>query len=184
MADYKDWMKHCVYRHVDRTDLALYQGVGPGKTAYIFYGLPELDEVQLARCFTRYGGVYGQKVEWLFQQRGQILVSKYQSGIDENVLVLEGMSAGAQDVCFDDGDLVEIVTKANRMQSVADILEMEDILQLRTSLIYEPREWIAIHEDAVIIAILKFLDEVLSMDSIVNFTANFWILDEKLEKFV
>ena len=64
----------------------------------------------LADCFLRYGGKYGEKVEWLYKTRGQILISKWKSGLDENTLVLEGLSAGADDVRFGDDDLVEIVT--------------------------------------------------------------------------
>ena len=183
MADYTNWMKRCVYRHIDRDDLVLYQGVGPGKTSYLFYGLPELDTTQLADCFARHGGVYGQRVEWLFQQRGQILVSKYQSGVDENTLVLEGISAGADDVRFDDGDLMEVVTRASRLQTVADILDIEDIMLLRAGTVYVPRELVPVGDDALITEILSFLDEVTAMDGIVNLAADFWILDEKLERF-
>lgn len=93
----------------------------------IFYGAPGLDTAFLEDCFARHGGKFGQAVHWLFQQKGQILISKWQSGVDENTLVLEGLGAGAEDVRFDDGDLVEILTKPRKLQDISDILELEEI---------------------------------------------------------
>lgn len=184
MADYTGWLKRCVYRAADQQELALYQGNGPGHTSFIFYGLPGLDEQQLADCFARYGGTYGQRVAWLFQKRGQILVSKYQSGVDENTLVLEGLSAGADDVRFDESDLMEVITKPHKLQQIVDILELEDIPLLRQGLVLAPRDLVPVQDDETINQLLGLLDEITAMEEIVNLTADFWILDEKLENFV
>ncbi len=184
MADYTNWMKRCVYRNSSNQDIVLYQGMGPGNTSFLFYGTPELDETWLADCFARHGGTYGQRVEWMFQKRGQILISKYQSGVDENTLVLEGIGAGADDVRFDDSDLVEMVVKTTKLQSVVDILDLEDIPVLWAGVVLVPRDWVPVGDDGVITQLLSFLDEVTANSEIVNLTADFWILDEKLEKFV
>lgn len=184
MADYTGWIKRCVYRNSGADDLVLYQGMGPGHTSFIFYGLPGLDEAKLADCFARHGGRYGQRVEWMFQKRGQILVSKYQSGVDENTLVLEGIGAGADDVRFDDGDLMEIVVKSAKLQSVIDILDLEDIPLVWAGNVLVPRDLVPVQEEETITQILGFLDEMTANPGIVNLTADFWILDEKLERFV
>lgn len=184
MADYTTWLKRCVYRGNSVDAVTLYQGLGPGNTSFIFYGRPGLDEQYLADCFTRYGGKYGESVRWLFQQRGQILVSKRQSGVDENTLVLEGLAAGAEDVRFDDGDIMEIITKPNKLRDIADILELEEIALLQAQVIWVPQSLVPVTEDAVITQILGLLDELTILDGIVNVTADFWILDEKLEQFV
>lgn len=183
MADYTNWLKRCVYRGKGLAELTLYQGLGPGNTSFIFYGRSGLDE-QLADCFVRHGGKYGQSVRWLFQEKGQILVSKRQSLVDENTLVLEGLGAGADDVRFDDGDIVEIITKPRKMQDVADILELEDIPLLQASIIWVPQSFVPVNDETVITEILEMMDELTILDGIVNVTADFWILDEKLEHFV
>lgn len=61
MADYRNWLRHCVYRRLGQQEPVLYQGLGPGNTAFIFYGKAGLDETVLADCFSRHGGKYGQK---------------------------------------------------------------------------------------------------------------------------
>lgn len=182
--DYTSWLKRCVYRGADRQELAVYQGLGPGNTAFLFYGRARLDEDALAACFARHGGKYGQKVDWLFQRRGQILISKLQSGVDENTLVLEGLGAGADDVRFDEGDLVEILTKPRKLQEIADILELEEIALLQAGLIWLPASLVPVQDEETITQILGLLEEATAMEDIVNVTADFWILDEKLERFV
>ncbi len=184
MTDYTAWLKRCVYRNGLAEEPVLYQGLGPGNTSFIFYGVPGLNEAELEDCFARHGGRYGQRVEWLFQKRGQVLVSKYQSGVDENTLVLEGIGAGVDDVRFDDSDLMEIVVRSAKLQSVIDILDLEDIPLIWAGNVLVPRDMIPVQDDETITQILSFLDEMTSNPGIVNLTADFWILDEKLERFV
>ena len=183
MADYTNWLKNCVYRAPKRTE-ALYQGQGPGNTSLIFYGAAGLDEQKMEECFARYGGRYGQRVEWLFAQRGQILVSKWRSGVDENTLVLEGLGAGADDVRFDEGDVMEILTKPHKLQDIADILELEDIPFLRAEPVWMPRALIPVQDDETIRRLAGLMDEMTAMDGICNVTADFTILDEKFEKIL
>ena len=184
MADYTAWMKRCVYRNGIGEEPVIYQGMGPGRTSFLFYGVPGLDEKELEECFARYGGTYGQRVEWTFQKRGQILVSKFQSGVDENTLVLEGIGAGADDVRFDDSDLMEIVVKSTKLQTVVDILDLEDIPLVWAGTIMVPRDMVPVEDEQTITQIIGFLDEMTSNPGIVNLSADFWILDEKLERFV
>lgn len=184
MADYTNWMKHCVYRYYDPAQLKVFQGAGPGNTSFIFYGTEVVDETRLEEAFASHGGKYGVRVEWMFRQSGQILVSKYQSGADENTMMLEGMGAGAESVHFDDGDLIEVLTKPNKLQDTVDIFELEDIQILQYMQIWMPRNLIPINDDDAITAVLGLMDEVTKMDGIVNVTADFWIPDDKLEKLV
>ena len=184
MADYTNWMKRCVYRNGAGDEPVIYQGRGPGNTSFIFYGLPGLDEAELEDCFARYEGRYKERVEWMFQKRGQVLVSRFQSGVDENTLVLEGIGAGADDVRFDDGDLMEIVIKSAKLQSLVDILDLEDIPLVWAGNILVPRDMVPVQDEATITQILGFLEEMTDNPGIVNLSADFWILDEKLERFV
>ena len=184
MADYTNWLKQCVYREEDAESVQTFQGAGPGNTSFIFYGSDRVDEAKLQDVFARHNGKYGVRVEWMFRQSGQILVSKYRSGIDENTLVLEGMGAGAESVHFDDGDLMEVLTKPNKLQDTVDIFDLEDIEILKSMLIWRPNALQPIHDDDTITAVLGLMDEVTAMEGIINVTADFWISDDKLEKFV
>ena len=184
MADYTNWLKQCAYRYEGEASIKTFQGAGPDHTSFIFYGTDAVDENQLADCFTRHGGQYGVRVEWMFRQSGQILVSKLRSGIDENTLVLEGMGAGAESVHFDDGDLMEVITKLNKLQDMIDIFELEDIEILKSMVIWKPRDLLPINDDATITKVLSIMDEVTAMDGIVNVTADFWIPDDKLERLL
>lgn len=184
MADYTNWLKQCVYRYEGTEPLKTFQGAGPGNTSFIFYGNALVEEAQLEEIFARHNGKYGVRVEWMFRQSGQILVSKYRSGVDENTMMLEGLGAGAESVHFDDGDLIEVLTKPNKLQDTVDIFELEDIEILKSMLIWKPNALIPIHDDQTITAVLGLMDEITAMEGIVNVTADFWIPDDKLEKLV
>ena len=184
MADYTNWLKQCVYRYEDENPLQIFQGAGPGNTSFLFYGTNATTDAQLRDIFSRHGGTYGVRVDWMFQQKGQILVSKLRSGVDENTMMLEGLGAGAERVHFDDGDLMEIITRPNKLQDIVDIFELEDIQILKSMLVWMPRELIPVNDDETITMILGIMDEVTSLEGIVNVTADFWIPDDKLEKLL
>ncbi len=184
MADYTNWLKQCVYRYEGTAPLTVFQGAGPGNTSFIFYGTEAVDEQQLQELFAQHGGKYGVRVEWMFQQKGQILVSKLRSGVDENTMMLEGLGAGAESVHFDDGDLIEVLTKPNKLQDTTDIFELEDIEVLKSMLIWMPRQLIPVNDEESITSILGLMDTVTGMDGIVNVTADFWIPDDLLEKLL
>lgn len=184
MADYTNWLKQCVYRCANMTPCKLFQGTGPCNTSFFFYGTDEVDEEQVRTCFARHHGKYGVRVDWMFRQNGQILVSKLQSGIDENTMMLEGLGAGAERVHFDDGDLMEVLTKPNKLQDTVDVFELEDIQILQQMLVWIPREWITVNDEASITDILGLMDDMTAMNGIGNVTADFWIPDDKLEQFM
>ena len=47
-----------------------------------------------------------------------------------------------------------------------------------------PRDMVPVADEETITQILGFLDEMTANPGIVNLSADFWILDEKLERFV
>ncbi len=183
--EYRDWLPRCAYRGeaVRRAcgRPVCYEGEGPGGCAFLFYGAPGLESV-LEDCFARCGGQFGRKVAWLFAERGQILISKRQSGADADTLVLEGLGAGADDVRFGDGDLVEILTKPHRLAEIQSILELEEIAMLQADIVRLPRERTAVYDDAVILRLLDFLRETTALPEVCNLSADFWVLDEKVER--
>lgn len=79
---------------------------------------------------------------------------------------------------------MEILTKPHKVQEITDILELEDIVLLKTGIVWLPSSLVPVQEDMVITQILGLLDEMTALKGIVNITADFWIVDEKLEKFV
>jgi len=182
MADYTNWLPRCAYRSV--CEPVLYQGVGPGQTALIFYGQAGLSQDFLRDCFACHGGRYGEPVTWRFQERGQILVSKWQSHVDETTLLLESLGAGADEVRFDDSDLMEVITQPYRLQRVLEVLELEEIPILQANLVWRPRDLMTVYEDTILTQLLGLLDTLTAKEEICNLTADFWIVDEKLEHFV
>ena len=183
MADYRTWLKRCVYRANTEKE-CLYQGLGPGNTALFFYGAPGVDESLLTDCFVRNGGVYGKCMAWMFQEKGQILISKQRSGLDENTLVLEGLGAGAENVLFDEGDLVELWTKPSNVFEIADILQFEGIPLLQKGKVLFPKTQTLVEGETEIRNLCALLEEVTALETIHNVTADFWILDEILERMV
>lgn len=181
MADYRNWQYLCVYRGKGK-EPNVYSGIGPGNTGILLYGSPDLDVAGLAQLFADYGGRFGENVQWKFQEKGQILLSKRANLVDEGTIVLEALGSGAEDVLFDDGDLMEIRTRRNRLQDVADVLELEDVEVLHAGVVWMPRQAVPVEDAADIRMLTGLLEEVLRLQDVWNITSDFVILDEKLEK--
>lgn len=178
--DYRNWQHLCVYRGKGKEPV-MYTGLGPGNVAIVLYGSPDLDKELLARKFEEYGGKTDINVRWIFQEKGQILISKRDNFTDETTIVLEALGSGAEDVLFDEGDLMEVRTRSAKLRDVADVLELEDVEMLKAGIVWMPREMIPVEDPQTITQLVELLEEVLRWNDIWNITSDFWILDEKLE---
>lgn len=63
-------------------------------------------------------------------------------------------------------------------------MELEEIPLLQVGQVWLPASLTMIEDDAAITQLLALLDEVTALEGIYNITADFWIVDEKLEHFV
>ena len=90
---------------------ALYEGYGPGNVALMVKCLTDNKTRTVANvrtAFNKNGGRFGETVNWMFAEKGQILFTK--DVADEDTLMMAAVDAGAEDVKTEDGGY-EIITE-------------------------------------------------------------------------
>jgi len=103
----------------------VYEGYGPGGSAVIVESLTgnrNRTSADLKHLFSKYGGNLGGSgsVGWMFERRGVIRVEQDAlRGKDKDDIELEMIECGADDVRWDDGDLI-VLTKMEDLQVVEE----------------------------------------------------------------
>ncbi len=107
-------------------DSVVYEGYGAGGVAVIVEGLTDnrnRTAGEVRHSFDKNGGSLGATgcVAWMFERKGVIVIEKTES-IDEDVLMMEALEAGALDIQEED-DMFEITTETSDFSAVVETLE-------------------------------------------------------------
>ncbi|NIL93229.1 MAG: YebC/PmpR family DNA-binding transcriptional regulator [Woeseiaceae bacterium] len=99
-----------------------YEGYGPGGTAVMVDCLTDNRNrtvAEVRHAFSKHGGNLGAdgSVNYLFNHVGQLL---YPAGSDEDSIMDAAIEAGAEDVCVDNDQSVEVLTDPAEFESVRD----------------------------------------------------------------
>ncbi len=159
------------------------EGYGPNGMAILVTALTDnrnrtLQEVRSA--FTKHGGTMGESgsVAWLFESRGVISINKTE-GMDVDELTLEAIDLGAEDV-DDEGDSLEIYTKADQLFKVRTALEAKNIKVESGEMQMVPKTSVTLDVKSATQA-LKLLDKLEEQDDVQNVYSNADIPDDVME---
>lgn len=102
-----------------------YEGYGPGGVAVMVDCMTDNRNrtvAEVRHAFAKYGGNMGTdgSVAYLFNKIGLI---SYPSGIDEDALMEAALEAGAEDVISNDDGSIDVITAADDLVDVKDMLE-------------------------------------------------------------
>lgn len=115
----------------DQVEELYYEGIGPVNSQFIVKCLTDnknRSASSIRHIFTKYGGSLSS-VMWNFDKLGVVIFKKAQIkdlDIDKEVLELELIDAGAQDIKIEDEDYV-IYTQVSDLQTVKEVLENKNI---------------------------------------------------------
>ena len=115
----------------DQIEELYYEGIGPVNSQFIVKCLTDnknRSASSIRHIFSKYGGALSS-VMWNFDKRGVISFKKAQIkdlDIDKEVLELELIDAGAEDIKIEDEDYV-IYTQVSDLQTVKEVLENKNI---------------------------------------------------------
>ncbi len=164
-------------------DEVLYEGYGPGGIAMIIHVVTDNRNrtvAEIRNILSKHGGRLGEEgcVAWMFDRRGLITVPK--DGVDEDVLLLEALEGGAEDV-RDEGDIFQVICEPETHQAVQTRLQQADIPIESAELTMLPKNITPTAGDDAR-RLLNLLENLEEHDDVQQVYANFDIADELLEE--
>ncbi len=121
----------------------LLEAYGPGSVAILISGITDnknrtLGEIRL--ILSKFGGkmVEGGAVQWLFEQKGEIAVSRNNQNKDELELIC--IEAGAQDLYWEDEDNLSVYTTPSDTEKVRAALSQKGVAAESSGLSWIPKE--------------------------------------------
>lgn len=164
-------------------DEILYEGVGPGGTAFmveVYTDNKNRTVGELRHAFSKHGGNLAENgaVGWQFKQLGQILVAI--GDTDEETLTLAALDAGAEDVTADD-EWYTVHTPVSELHAVNDALNASGLKTHEVGLVrIATNEATPAKEDFP--KILRLIDALEDLDDVKETFVNVEIPDELVEQ--
>jgi YebC/PmpR family DNA-binding regulatory protein len=155
-----------------------YEAYAPGGVAMLIEGLTNnrnRTSQDLRAIFRKHGGALAEpgSVQWLFERRGVIIVTKEQS--DEESLMTLALDAGAEDI-IEAADDFEIVTDPNGFEGVKAALAEAGIEPASAEVTQRPANLVPVEEEDAR-KILKIIDALEDHDDVQAVYANYDIPD-------
>jgi YebC/PmpR family DNA-binding regulatory protein len=162
----------------------IYEGYGPGGAALYINVLTDNKNrtvAEVRHLLSKHGGNLGESgcVAWMFEKKGLIKVDK--SNFDEEELFLISVEAGADDMNSDDGELYEIYTDPDQLETVQAELEKNSVIISSAERTMIPQNTIKL-EDKTAEHMLKLMETLDDHDDIQEIYANFDIDDDVMAK--
>ncbi len=157
----------------------IYEGYGPGGVAIYITGLSDNKNrtvSEIRHIFSKNGGLIGTQgcVAFRFKRGGYIDIDKEKAAEDK--LMDIALNAGAEDI-KDDGDTWEIITTADKYESIAEAIKAAGIEIADSNVGYIPQDYTKLEGKQAQQA-LKLVEELEDHDDVQTVAANFDI-DEK-----
>ncbi|MCR5145681.1 MAG: YebC/PmpR family DNA-binding transcriptional regulator [Lachnospiraceae bacterium] len=138
-----------------------YEGYGPNGTAIIVKALTDNKNRTAANvrsAFTKGKGNMGTQgcVSFMFDEKGQILVSREDCDMDADDLMMIALDAGAEDF-NEEEDSFEILTDPADFSAVREALEKEGVVMANAEVTMLPQTYVELTDDEDIYSINKLL---------------------------
>ena len=163
-------------------ETATYEGYGPGGTAIIVETLTDnrnRTASTVRSAFTKGHGSIGTQgcVSYMFDKKGQILVSKEDCDLDADDLMMMALDAGADDF-QENEDGYEILTDPDDFSKVREVLEKENVPMAEAEVTMIPQTYVTLSDEEDIKCIRRILDLLDEDDDVQNVYHNWDEPDE------
>ena len=143
-------------------EVVTYEGYGPSGTAIIVDALTDNKNRTAANvrsAFTKGGGNMGTPgcVSFMFDKKGQIIISKEDCDMDADELMMMALDAGAEDFA-DEDECYEVVTAPDDFSAVREALEAAGIPMMEADVTMIPQTWVELTDEQDLYKINKLLD--------------------------
>ena len=149
-----------------------YEGYGPNGTAIIVDCLTDnrnRTAANVRNAFTKGGGSIGTPgcVSFMFDKKGQIIVSKEECDMEADDLMMIALDAGAEDFSEEE-DCFEIYTTPEDFSAVREALEGENIPMADAEVTMVPQTYVELSDEQDLYKINKILDLLDEDDDVQN----------------
>ena len=139
-----------------------YEGYGPNGIAIIVEALTDNKNrtaSNVRNAFTKGSGNVGTPgcVSYMFDKKGQIIISKEDCSMDADDLMMIALDAGAEDF-VEEEDSFEVVTDPDSFSQVREALEAENISMAQAEVTMIPQTWVELSDEGDIKNMNKTLD--------------------------
>ena len=139
-----------------------YEGYGPNGIAIIVEALTDNKNrtaSNVRNAFTKGSGNVGTPgcVSYMFDKKGQIIISKEDCSKDADDLMMIALDAGAEDF-VEEEDSFEVVTDPDSFSQVREALEAENIVMAQAEVTMIPQTWVELKDEGDIKNMNKTLD--------------------------
>jgi len=159
---------------------ARYEGYGPAGIALMIDVLTDNANrtvAELRNLMKESGASLGSPgcVQWMFERKGVIVVSRDE--VDEDELFRVAVEAGAEDIVDNDEDVWEVHTEPRDYQQVYEAFKAADIQMERSEVTMVPTSNTPVPDDEAV-KVVRLLDELDEHEDVQNVFSNFEISDE------
>lgn len=139
-----------------------YEGYGPSGTAIIVHALTDNRNRTAANVRSAFSKGHGSVqtpgcVSYMFDEKGQILVSREDTDMDADTLMMTALDAGAEDFEETDDGFI-ITTSPEDFSKVRENLEKEGIPMAEASVSMIPQNYVSLTDEEDIKCIRRILD--------------------------
>lgn len=139
-----------------------YEGYGPNGIAIIVEALTDNKNrtaSNVRNAFTKGSGNVGTPgcVSYMFDKKGQIIISKEDCSMDADDLMMIALDAGAEDF-VEEEDSFEVVTDPDSFSQVRETLETENIVMAQAEVTMIPQTWVELTDEGDIKNMNRTLD--------------------------
>lgn len=156
--------------NADNYEKITYEGYGPGGIAIIVETLTDNKNrtaADVRSAFTKGSGSIGTPgcVSFMFDKKGQIIISKEDFEMDADELMMLALDAGAEDFVEED-EYFEILTDPDDFSAVREKLEKEGIPMSEADVTMIPQNYVALKDEASMKNLQKTLDLLDDSDDV------------------
>ena len=149
-----------------------YEGYGPNGTAIIVDTLTDNKNrtaANVRNAFTKGGGNVGTTgcVSYMFDKKGQIIISKEECTMEADDLMMIALDAGAEDFA-DEEDSYEVITEPDDFSAVREALEAENIPMASAEVTMIPQNYVELTDEDDIKKMNRILDLLDEDDDVQN----------------
>ncbi len=149
-----------------------YEGYGPNGTAIIVDTLTDNKNrtaANVRNAFTKGGGNVGTTgcVSYMFDKKGQIIISKEDLKIEADDLMMMALDAGAEDFSEEE-DSYEVITDPDDFSVVREALESNGIDMVSAEVTMIPQNYVELSEEEDIKKMNRILDLLDEDDDVQN----------------
>ena len=160
-----------------------YEGYGPNGTAIIVEALTDNKNrtaSNVRNAFTKGGGNVGTPgcVSFMFDTKGQIIISKEDCKMDADELMMLAIDAGAEDFIDEEEELYEVLTAPDDCGTVREALEAAGVPLQQAEVTMIPQNYVELTSDEDLTNINRILDLLDEEDDVQEVYHN-WDMPEE-----